>query len=59
MSEARAKTVDDAVALIRKAAEKVGTLNRTPAEAVTTDGIVVMLGGVIERIEALRDDESE
>jgi hypothetical protein len=59
MSESRAKAVDEAVDLIQQAAEKVGTLNRTPAEAVTTDGIVVMLESVIERIEALKDDKSE
>ena len=37
--------------------EKVMTLPNTPHERVSADGIVVMLAGVIRRIDALGDDE--
>ena len=59
MGNSRANDVDDAVALIRQAMEKVETLNRTPGEGVTTNGIVVVLNDVIRRIEALGADEGE
>lgn len=58
MSEKREKAVDDAVGLIRQAMEKVEGLAETPQERITTDGIVVVLDGAIERIEALRDEEA-
>ena len=59
MFESRANAVDDAVALIRQATEEVEHLNRTPQEAVTTDGIVVDLNDAIRGIEALGDEEDE
>jgi hypothetical protein len=59
MSDSRAKDVDDAVTLIRQAMEKIANLTRTAQERVTTDGIIVVLDGAIERIEALRDEEGD
>jgi hypothetical protein len=59
MSGTRAKAVDDIVRLIREAMEKVGRLAETPEERIATDGIVVVLDGAIERIEALRDEQGD
>lgn len=59
MSDEREKAVDDAVGFIRQAMAKVEGLAETPQERITTDGIVVVLGGAIERIEALRDEDAD
>ena len=59
MSESRANDVDEAVALIQQAIEKVEHLNRTPREGVTTNGIVSVLNDAVRRIEALGGEEGE
>ncbi len=59
MSESRTQDAGEAVALIRKAMEKITHLAETPEQRVSADGIVVVLGGTIGRIEALADDEGE
>ena len=59
MSDSRATDVDEAVALIRQAMEKVETLHRTPREGVTTNGIVVVLNDAIRRLESLGDEEGD
>jgi hypothetical protein len=59
MSASRANDVEEAVALIQQAIKKVETLNRTPPEGVTTNGIVAVLNDAIRRIEALGGEEGE
>ena len=59
MGDSRATDVDEAVALIRQAMEKVETLHRTPRDEVTTNGIVVVPNDAIRRIEALGDEEGD
>ena len=59
MGDSRATDVDEAVALIRQAMEKVETLHRTPRDGVITNGIVVVLNDAIRRIEALGDEEGD
>ncbi len=59
MSEARANEVEEAVALIRQAMEKVEHRTRTPREGVTANGIVAVLNDAMRRIEEPGGGEGE
>ena len=59
MSETRTKDIDAAVALIREAVDTLEHLDGQAHNEVAVDGITTVLQDVIQRIEALGDDEGK